>query len=100
MIEVAVKDNGIGIKDEDQHKLFKLFGFLDRTKELNTKGVGLGLHITKNIIQQFGGEIQCKSKWEHGTTFSFLIALNKTTNKEIKVQRCLNPDKKIIYAKI
>jgi signal transduction histidine kinase len=63
MIEVAVIDNGIGIKDEDQGKLFKLFGFLDRTKELNAKGVGLGLHISKQVVMKFGGDIQCKSKW-------------------------------------
>lgn len=47
MIEVQVKDTGIGIKDEDQKKLFKLFGFIDSTKELNTSGIGLGLHISK-----------------------------------------------------
>jgi len=41
-----VIDTGIGIKEEDQDKLFKLFGFLDSSKELNTKGVGLGLHIS------------------------------------------------------
>ena len=42
-------DNGIGIRQEDMGKLFKLFGFLDTTKELNTKGIGLGLHISKMI---------------------------------------------------
>ena len=39
----------LGIKKEDMSKLFKLFGFLDTTKELNTKGIGLGLHISKKI---------------------------------------------------
>jgi signal transduction histidine kinase len=51
MIEVSVTDQGIGIKSEDQDKLFKLFGFLDRTKQINTKGVGLGLHISKMIVE-------------------------------------------------
>lgn len=63
MIEVSVKDTGVGIKEEDQAKLFKLFGFLDRTKEINTQGVGLGLHISKKIVQYFGGNIICKSQW-------------------------------------
>jgi len=49
MIEIEVKDTGLGIKPEDQKKLFKLFGFLDTTKELNTNGIGLGLHICKLI---------------------------------------------------
>ena len=42
-------DTGVGIKQEDTHKLFKLFGFLDATKELNSKGIGLGLHICQMI---------------------------------------------------
>ena len=50
MLEIQVEDTGIGIKEEDQKKLFKLFGFLDSTKELNTTGVGLGLHISKQIV--------------------------------------------------
>ena len=50
MIEITVKDTGIGIKKEDLSKLFKLFGFLDSTQELNTNGIGLGLHISKMIV--------------------------------------------------
>ena len=51
MLEIQVIDTGIGIKKEDQGKLFKLFGFLDSSQELNTKGIGLGLHISKMICQ-------------------------------------------------
>ena len=83
MIEVIVQDNGIGIKEENLKKLFKLFGFLDQTKELNTNGIGLGLHICKMIVEQFGGMITCKSKWGEGTSFIFLIALdNDVDNTE------------------
>ena len=49
MIEIEIKDSGVGIKSEDLDKLFRLFGFLDSTKEMNTKGIGLGLHICKLI---------------------------------------------------
>ena len=76
MIEIIVKDTGVGIKKENLKKLFKLFGFLDVTKELNTNGIGLGLHICKMIVEQFGGLITCKSKWGEGTQFIFLIALD------------------------
>jgi signal transduction histidine kinase len=55
LLEIVVADNGIGIKKEDQNKLFKLFGFLEQTKEINVKGIGLGLHICKLIVEQFGG---------------------------------------------
>jgi signal transduction histidine kinase len=61
MIEFIVKDTGVGIKEENLQKLFKLFGFIEATKELNTNGIGLGLHICKMIIEQFGGIITCKS---------------------------------------
>ena len=50
MIEFIVEDTGIGIKVEDQCKLFNLFGFLDSTKEINLGGVGLGLHISSMIV--------------------------------------------------
>lgn len=60
-LEVSVKDTGIGIKEKDLPKLFKLFGFLDTTKEINAKGIGLGLHIAKKISQMFNGCIICQS---------------------------------------
>ena len=85
MLEIQVIDTGIGIKENDLGKLFKLFGFLDTTKELNTKGIGLGLHISKMICQEFGGEIIVNSQWKKGTNFTFLFALadsSMTDNKK------------------
>jgi signal transduction histidine kinase len=79
--------------------LFQLFGFLDTTKELNTKGIGLGLHISKKIVQEFGGDINFTSKWGEGTTFTFVLALNKNTQTVNQVVRNKNPKKKI-YPKI
>ena len=82
------------------NKLFILFGFLDATKEINTKGIGLGLHISKKICQAFGGDIFCESEWDKGTTFTFLIALdelNKSTSNPDN--RTRNPNLKK-YAKI
>lgn len=49
-LEVQVQDTGIGMKPEDLPKLFKLFGFLEASKEINTQGIGLGLHISKKIV--------------------------------------------------
>ncbi len=80
MIEIQVKDTGCGIKREDFHKLFLLFGFLDNTKELNAKGIGLGLHISKMICQEFGGDIIVNSEWGHGTNFTFVFALSDPKN--------------------
>ena len=102
MLQVAVVDTGIGIKDEEQPSLFKLFGFLDTTKELNTRGIGLGLHISRMIVQQLGGEIICNSQWKKGSTFVFLLGLDvQTTSKETNDNRCRNPARQgITYPKI
>jgi signal transduction histidine kinase len=95
MIEVIVKDSGVGIKEENLTKFFKLFGLLDQTKELNTNGIGLGLHICKKIIEQFGGGITCKSEWGKGTSFIFLIALDEYVDSQQQYFRCRNPLKKV-----
>ena len=64
MIKVYVRDSGIGIKKEDQSKLFKMFGSIkDSKRKFNTQGIGLGLVISKMIVQKFGGEIKFKSKY-------------------------------------
>ena len=73
MLQIAVTDTGIGIKIKDQEKLFKLFGFLDSSKDMNSKGIGLGLHISKKIAQQFNGDIMLYSEWGSGTEFTFLF---------------------------
>jgi signal transduction histidine kinase len=83
VLEIIVEDTGIGIKKNDQVKLFKLFGFLETTQELNTKGIGLGLHICKMIIQQYGGEIICKSEWQVGTKFIFLLPLDEVNDSSL-----------------
>lgn len=100
MIEVIVSDTGIGIREKDQDKLFKLFGFIDSTKELNTQGIGLGLHISKLIIKQMSGDIICQSKWGQGTSFIFLIALDSDAVEDHGSKtRCINPARQV-YTKI
>ena len=66
---LAVLDTGVGIKPQDQSKLFKLFGTISSTKKLNTKGVGLGLSICKMISKAFGGDVAVQSKKGYGSIF-------------------------------
>jgi signal transduction histidine kinase len=49
-IVFAVQDTGTGIKKKDQENLFKMFGCLNSTKQMNTQGIGLGLFICKKIV--------------------------------------------------
>ncbi|TNV84684.1 hypothetical protein FGO68_gene9919 [Halteria grandinella] len=72
-LKVKVIDTGVGIQPEDQNKLFKFFGCLTKTKDINRGGMGLGLTISKMIVQQLGGEIKVKSTPQVGSEFSFWI---------------------------
>ena len=72
---IEVIDTGVGIKEEDHPKLFKLFGFLTNTMEINADGVGVGLYICKKIANKLGGDITCESKLNKGTTFSYIVPL-------------------------
>lgn len=57
-------DTGIGIRDQDKEKLFKMFGSIkDEEKKLNLKGIGLGLVISKLIVEKFDGCIDFISKF-------------------------------------
>ena len=90
-IEIVVRDNGCGISEANQQKLFRLFGYLDDTSEMNSQGVGLGLYITKMIVQAFDGTVDVKSKVGEGTDFSLTFKLSDQVNAGQGVQRELNP---------
>jgi len=77
-------------------KLFKLFGYLDTSKELNTQGIGLGLHICQMITQFFNGSMKCSSEYGEGAKFTFDFCLDdpETANSGNPNGRCLNPNKK------
>ncbi len=66
-----VKDNGIGIPEEQYEHLFKLFQRLEHTKKY--PGTGAGLSICKKIVESLGGEIWVESQEGYGSTFKFKI---------------------------
>ena len=72
IIRISVTDTGIGIREADKEKLFKMFGSIkDEEKKLNLKGIGLGLVISKLIVEKFTGYIDFISKFQHGSTFFY-----------------------------
>jgi PAS domain S-box-containing protein len=70
-----VSDQGIGIAPEDQVGLFKPFRQLMRGREMNRDGIGLGLAITRKLVELHGGMIWVESTPGEGTTMSFRIPL-------------------------
>jgi len=76
--QVSVVDNGIGIKKEDQERIFEPFSQLDNPLTGKKGGTGLGLALTKQIIEKHGGQIWVESEYGKGSRFIFTLPLAAT----------------------
>ncbi len=74
---VSAADSGIGIKKEDLSKLFNEFYRVENEINQNVKGTGLGLALTKKIIEAHGGKIWVESQVNKGTTFFFTLPFDR-----------------------
>ena len=72
-VQIDVQDNGIGIKAEDQNKIFEKFQQVKDPTKGRPYGTGIGLTISKRIIDFHHGRIWVESKPGHGSTFSFSL---------------------------
>lgn len=70
MLTIAVKDTGIGIREEDLEKLFNTFTRLEEKRNRNIEGTGLGLNLTKNLLKMMGGDISAESIYGKGSCFT------------------------------
>ena len=79
-VEISVEDTGIGIKAEDLPRLFQEFTQLDASLSRQHQGTGLGLALTKKLVELHGGRIWAESRGEgQGTTFTFTLPLKRPT---------------------
>jgi PAS domain S-box-containing protein len=75
LVEITVKDTGIGIKPEDQNKLFKPFSQVDSFFSKRSQGTGLGLSLVKQIVQLHRGYVWFRSIYGKGSIFAFEIPI-------------------------
>jgi len=76
-MEISVEDSGIGIKQEDMPKLFKEFSQLDSPYTKEQKGTGLGLALTKRLVELHGGLVGVESEIDRGSRFFFAIPMKR-----------------------
>ncbi len=72
-LRIDVRDEGLGISKVDQAKLFQRFSRIESRNDLKIKGTGLGLYITKALVEGQGGSISATSERGEGSTFSYTI---------------------------
>ncbi len=77
-VSIKVKDEGVGIKKEDSDKLFKKFSRIENHLTSKTQGNGLGLYITKHLVEKMGGQISFTSEIDKGTEFKVTFPVYDT----------------------
>ncbi|MCL2806293.1 MAG: response regulator [Treponema sp.] len=80
-IQITVTDSGIGISEEQQEQLFQSFQQADSKTSRKFGGTGLGLVISKNIVELMGGQIELKSAIGAGSAFSFVFKARRGVKK-------------------
>jgi signal transduction histidine kinase/ActR/RegA family two-component response regulator len=89
---ISVRDNGIGITEEQRLKLFGAFEQAEKNTAVKYGGTGLGLAISRNLVKLMGGDIAVTSAPNMGSTFEFDVFLEKTEPCEIVCVDCELPD--------
>jgi signal transduction histidine kinase len=73
-IEISVSDNGIGIKEKDMERIFRAFQQVENSRARKYQGTGLGLSLTKSLVELHHGSIWVESEGEgKGSIFTFLL---------------------------
>ncbi len=89
-LEFIIKDTGIGISEKDRDKLFKSFSQIDASYTRKHGGTGLGLVISKQLVEMMGGKIWFESQMGKGTTFSFCLPFMIGKGLEMKASSLVN----------
>jgi PAS domain S-box-containing protein len=82
MVEVSIRDDGIGIAPEDREKIFERFFRSDHPLVQDTAGTGLGLPITRSLVEMHGGKLAVESEMGKGSNFRFTLPVASETQGE------------------
>ena len=82
-LKIAVKDTGIGMKEEDMQILFDRFARFDLERNQTVEGTGLGLSIVKSLLSLMNGDIKVESEYGKGSTFTVIIPQKIASDEEI-----------------
>ena len=85
---ISVTDTGIGIKEENFDKIFSKFKGLELQKDVCIEGTGLGLSLTKRLVDMLGGKIVVQSKYGEGSTFTVILnqPISTKTLEELELE--------------
>ena len=76
-VHISVKDNGMGIAEEEQKKIFNRFEQATNSKRIEGKGSGIGLDLVSYLVKAHGGNIELKSKLNEGSEFIVTLPVGK-----------------------
>lgn len=85
-IRIEVSDTGIGIEADQRDKIFSEFHQADRVRDEQLGGTGIGLSLTRRLVELHGGEIGVDSELGSGSTFWFTLPLIRPTSKQADIQ--------------
>jgi two-component system cell cycle sensor histidine kinase PleC len=77
-VRISVRDTGIGISEKDMERLARPFEQIESQLSKTQQGSGLGLALTKSLVEMHGGELQIESAPGKGTVVSFTLPLQQT----------------------
>lgn len=93
---ISVHDSGIGIRPEDQERIFLEFQQIESGNGRKPEGTGLGLALTKRFVQMHGGTIWVQSQPGQGATFTFTLPLSKPEKRDRPLTQMVQEDAPLI----
>ncbi len=88
--EIVFEDNGIGMSEEFMKKIFEPFARAEDERIRNVQGTGLGMVISKNIVNMMGGNIEVESELDKGTKFTVTFFLELQSTEEVRYEDFVN----------